>query len=99
MHQGTLRHLERGDEHVQAGEFQLAVEAYAEYADACLAQSCIEHAKACWQTQPLVALRSLAQAERFQGVSFEGRALSARIYEQLGEHEIAARFRLAVSAA
>ena len=89
------RYLEVGDKAVKRGKFNTAADAYARFADACMTQGWLRHARAQVGSDPVGALKSLAKAEQIGGPSWEGRRLSALAYEELGQTEIAARFRRA----
>lgn len=89
------RYLEVGDRLVKRGKFNTAADVYSRFADACVAQGWLRHASELVDDDPVGALRSLAKAERVGGPSWEGRHLSARAYDGLGQPEIAARFRRA----
>jgi len=88
----SFRYLEVGDRLVQRGKLKTAAAVYSRFADACVAESCMAHARQCVGEDPVQALRSLATAEKLMGASGEGRRLSAIAYQQLGHREIAERF-------
>ena len=92
QHSRASRYLEVGDRLVKRGKFRKAAAVYARYADACVAEACLKIARTCVEQDPVSALKALAEVEKLTGVSKEGRNLSARAYEQLGQPEIAARF-------
>jgi len=93
QHNQVSRYLEVGDRLVKRGKFDTAANAYSQFADAALAQGWLRHARDRVGSDPLTALRSLAKAEEIAGPSWEGRRLSAMAYDELGQAEIAARFR------
>ncbi|MGE0711910.1 MAG: hypothetical protein AB7N76_03095 [Planctomycetota bacterium] len=49
-------------------------------------------ARTCVESDPVSALKALAQVEKLTGPSGEGRRISALAYQRLGRPEIAARF-------
>lgn len=91
------RYLEVGDKLVKRGKFQHAVRAYTRYADRCVAACYLSLAREQVGEDPLAALQALASAERLVGPSGEGREISAKAYELLGQREIASRFRAALA--
>ena len=86
------RYLEVGDRLVRKGKFKTATAVYSRYADTCVAERCMEKARACVGTNPVQALKALAEVERLVGASCEGRRLMAEAYTELGQPEIAQRY-------
>ena len=86
------RYLEVGDRLVRKGKFKTATAVYSRYADTCVAERCMEKARACVATHPVQALKALAEVERLVGASGEGRQLMAEAYTELGQPEIAQRY-------
>jgi hypothetical protein len=93
QHNQVNRYLQVGDRLVKCGKFDTAANVYSRFADACVAQGWLRHARERVGSDPITALQSLAKAEEVGGPSWEGRRLSAMAYDELGQSEIAARFR------
>lgn len=89
------QYLELGDKLLDRGNVKKAASAYVRYADEWMAETFLHKARQIVSTDPINALKALAQVERLVGVTGEARALSANAYEALGEADIAARFRVA----
>lgn len=85
-----------GDRLLRRGSFRGAASAYARCADAWLAETILDQARELVVNEPLRALKALAQVERLVGATGEGRRLTARAYEHLGQPEIARRYQLAL---
>jgi hypothetical protein len=88
--------LELGDRLLRRGNLRSAASAYVRCADAWLAETILDQARGLVSRDPLQALKALSQVERLVGATGEGRRLTARAYERLGQPEIAQRFLLAV---
>jgi hypothetical protein len=93
----TERYLKVGDRLLERGKLKTAAAVYGRYADACKAESYMCQARRDVESDPVSALKALAQAEKLVGATGEGRRLSAEAYQQLGQHEIAQRFHSASS--
>lgn len=89
------QYLDLGDRLLDRGHVKKAAAAYVRCADEWMAETFLQKARQVVATDPVGALKALAQVERLVGVSGEARALSANAYEALGEVAIAARFRVA----
>lgn len=92
MRRNAQRYLEVGDRLLRRGRIKHAALAYVRGADAFLAETFINTARACVENDPLKALDALSRAERLVGATGEGRWLSAQAYLGLGQQEIAANF-------
>jgi len=90
-------YLHLGDKLLRRGRVKTAAAVYVRCADAWIAETFLDTARGCAQSDPIKALRALAEAERLVGPTDQGRSLTAAAYESLGEREIAQRFRLAVA--
>lgn len=93
----TERYLKVGDRLLEKGKVKTAAAVYSRYADACRAESFMSRARKHVDSDPVIALNALHQAEKIFGASGEGRRLSAEAYVKLGQHEIAERFLSASS--
>lgn len=93
---GPEQLLELGDRLLRRGSYRSAASAYVRCADAWLAETILGQARDLVGREPLQALKALAQVERLVGATGEGRRLTARAYERLGQPEIARRYQLAV---
>jgi hypothetical protein len=93
----TERYLKVGDRLLERGKVKTAAAVYGRYADVCKAQSYMCQARRDVESDPVGALKALAQAEKILGPTGEGRRLSAEAYDKLGQHEIAERFHSASS--
>lgn len=91
------RYIEVGDRLLRRGKIRTAAAAYARSADAFLAETCLEAARACAEVNPLEALKKLAEVERLMGPSAEARSVAATAYLRLGQPAIAHRFLAATS--
>ncbi|MCA8920610.1 MAG: hypothetical protein KDD82_02305 [Planctomycetes bacterium] len=89
--------LTLGDTFRQNGQLKNAAACYVRCADQWLAEKLFGQAKACLSSDPVQALNALSKAERLVGATGEGRTLSARAYQALGQVEIAQRFLAAAS--
>jgi hypothetical protein len=94
-HRNAQEYLDLGDKLLDRGHVKKAAAAYVRCADEWLAETFLHKAREAVHTDPVSALKALAQVERLVGVTGEGRQLSASAYEILGERDIAARFRVA----
>lgn len=89
------RYLNVGDRLVRRGKFKTAVAVYSRYADACVAERCLHHAREVVERDPVGALRALAKVEELVGPTGEARRITATAYTKLGHPEIADRYRRA----
>ena len=89
--------LALGDTFRRNGQIKNAAACYVRCADQWLAEKLVRKAHACVASDPVQALKALSRAERLVGATGEGRALSARAYQALGQVEIAQRFLAAAS--
>src|SRR5687768_8147800 len=74
-------YLTLGDRLMQRGDPRTAATCYARCADAWMAESFLGKARDLVTSEPLQALKALAQVERLVGPTGEGRRLTARAYE------------------
>lgn len=89
-------YLTLGDRLLRRGDARTAATCYARCADAWMAETFLGKARELVASQPVQALKALAQVERLVGPTGEARRLTARAYESLGQPEIARSFLLAV---
>ncbi|MEZ6185146.1 MAG: hypothetical protein R3F62_09080 [Planctomycetota bacterium] len=87
--------LALGDTFRRNGQLKNAAACYVRCADQWLAEKLVDKAEACVSTDPVRALNALSQAERLVGATGQGRAISAKAYQALGQVEIAQRFAAA----
>lgn len=92
MERRPEEYLKLGDRLLRRGKVGVAASCYARCADAWMAQTFLDRARELVQSEPVQALRALAQVERLVGPTGEARRLSASAYERLGQPEIARRF-------
>lgn len=92
MERRPEEYLKLGDRLLRRGKPGVAATCYARCADAWMAQTFLDRARELVLSEPVQALRALAQMERLVGPTGEARRLSASAYERLGQPEIARRF-------
>jgi hypothetical protein len=90
------RYLEIGDRLLHSGKIKTAAAAYVRCADAWLAETFLTKARELVTSDPVKALKALAEAERLGGPTGEGRLITAQAYTNLGKPEIAQRFLTAI---
>ena len=88
-------YLELGDRLLHTGRSKQAARVYVRCADAWLGETFLNLAQELVKSDPVRALKVLAQMEKTVGPSTEGQRLTATAYRHLGQDEIANRFTAA----